>query len=191
MIGDHARAARRRERVGDAIPTDPRVELRGDVGRILARQHREHFVERRARELMVRIRAPHEIEQRGARPVVVDRRRMATITCASTSSAFCTTRVGSTSPLAHRAQRRRASPSRRRGTSARTRRDSPRRASGRRDRRAAARSATRLGDWSCSTRSTEPMSMPSSSELVLTSARSAPALSDCSSTRRRSRDSEP
>ena len=44
------------ERVGDAIPAEPRVELRGDVGRILAREHRQHFVERRAGERVVRVR---------------------------------------------------------------------------------------------------------------------------------------
>ncbi len=35
-------------------------------------EHRQHFVERGARQLVVRIRAAHEIEQRRARPIVVD-----------------------------------------------------------------------------------------------------------------------
>ena len=46
--GHHARASRRGERVVDAVPREPRIELRRDVGRILPSEHREHFVERRA-----------------------------------------------------------------------------------------------------------------------------------------------
>ena len=88
------------------------------------------------------------------------------MTCASTSSAFCTTRVGSTSPSRIAPTMASMLHARRRGRSGRTRRGSPRRASGRRGRRAAAPLATRFGLWSWSTRSTEPMSMPSSSELV-------------------------
>ena len=91
---------------------------------------------------------------------------MATMTCASTSSAFCTTRVGSTSPsrIARTTASISIASSRNVGTNtprltassecpARPTRCSP--------------FATRLGDWSWSTRSTDPMSIPSSSELVL------------------------
>ena len=56
-----------------------------------------------------------------------------------------------------------------------------RRASGRRGRRAAVRSRRAWATAAGCTRSTEPMSIPSSSELVLTSARSSPAFSRCSS----------
>ena len=61
-------------------------------------EHREHFVERRARERVVRIRAAHEVEQVGRSSTRRSDATMATMICASTSSAFWTTRVGSTSP---------------------------------------------------------------------------------------------
>ena len=67
--GDHARGAGRREQVGDAIPRDARFKLGGDVARILAGEHGEGFVERRARERMVRVRATHEVEERRAGPI--------------------------------------------------------------------------------------------------------------------------
>ena len=44
--------------------------------------------------------------------------------------------------------------------------------------------AIERGDPSCTTRSTEPMSMPSSSEAVATTARSSPFLSRCSASKR-------
>ena len=135
---DHARAARRGERVADAIPAETSVELRRDVGRILPRQHRQHFVERRARECVVRIRAADEIEERRARPIVVDRRRRRRSPAPARRARSARRASARRRRRASRA-RRRASPARRRGTSARTRRGSPRRASVRRGRRAAVR----------------------------------------------------
>ncbi len=114
----------------------------------------------------------------------------ATITCASTSSAFCGTTVGSTSPsrMAPTIAAISTRSSRNVGTStprlvcssecpARPTRCKP--------------ADTRFGDWSWITRSTDPMSIPSSSELVATSAGSSPALSARSRPSRRSRASEP
>ena len=80
-IGDRApihhrhqpRTAQRRQTVGGSVPDDPRIELGGDVGRILAGEHRQYFVERRARERVIRVGPANEREQRGTRPIVVDR----------------------------------------------------------------------------------------------------------------------
>src|SRR5437016_4312991 len=51
--------------------------------------------------------------------------------------------------------------------------------------------ATVRGDWTCTTRSIAPTSMPSSSDDVATSARSLPSLRRFSASRRARRDSEP
>src|SRR5204862_6168460 len=61
--GDEARGAHRREGVGGAVPRDARVELRGDVARILAGEHGERLVEGRAGESVVRVCQAHEVEQ--------------------------------------------------------------------------------------------------------------------------------
>ena len=63
----------------------------------------------------------------------------------------------------------------------------PRAASGRRGRRAGGTGRCRAGCPSCTTRSTAPMSMPSSSDAVATIARSSPAFSLSSAARRSSR----
>ena len=115
---------------------------------------------------------------------------MATICCASTSSALCGTTVGSMRPsrmslttTAHSSRSARnfgkmrpllVSPTE---CPARPMRCSPR--------------ATDLGDSTCSTRSTAPMSMPSSSDEVAIRHGSSPALSISSTTVRSSRASEP
>ncbi len=100
----------------------------------------------------------------------------ATICCASTSSGFCGNVTGG---RARRAARHRAAPCIRRARRATAGRAAPwarRRPGGSRDRRAAGTSAIERGEPSWQTRSTSPMSMPSSSEAVATSTFSSPLL---------------
>jgi hypothetical protein len=48
-----------------------RVELRRDVRRILARQHRQDLVERAPRQIVIGVRLAHHVEERGTRPIVI------------------------------------------------------------------------------------------------------------------------
>ena len=66
----HPRRARPRQSIVDAIPRYPRLELRRQLRRIFSRQHRQHLVEHRAREPVIRIRAAHEGERIACGPVV-------------------------------------------------------------------------------------------------------------------------
>ena len=101
---------------------------------------------------------------------------IATMCCASTSSGLRGTRSDSIAPFAHAPRDDR----RFEQVAAMLREDAAdatsRRRRGPRGRRAAARDATEPGDSTSITRSTAPMSMPSSSELVATMPRSVPRL---------------
>ena len=115
---------------------------------------------------------------------------IATICWASTSSALRGTTVGSISPSCmRRATTAHSSRSPRNLGKMRPRLTSPTPWPAR-PMRCRPR-ATDLGDSICSTRSTAPMSMPSSSELVATRHGSSPALSSSSTLVRSSRASEP
>ena len=114
----------------------------------------------------------------------------ATIPCASTSSAFCTTRVGSTSPARIAATIAAISTASSRKVGTRIPRLGTPRVCPARPILCSAE-ATRFGDCSCITRSTDPMSIPSSSELVVIRARSDPAFRRSSRVNRRSRARDP
>ena len=177
---DRERAARpsgARTTPGDAVPDDARPQLGELVGRVAARRAC------RARRRTARGRGRGR-GRRGARRA-----------CRS-----------STAPLVHRGHARRSAARARRAGSARTRvvldlalaacrsattadleqvaaelgedpaRDEARRPGGRRGRPAAGRARPTAGDSTCTTRSTAPMSMPSSSDEVATSAGSSPGL---------------
>ena len=174
---------------GGAVPHDPRTELRELVGRIAAREHVEDVLELRARELGERIRAARELVQ------LVDRRPPRRRTWRR--SAARGRRAGSAGCASPRS-RPRASRARRpptRGGRARnfgkirpfeTECSSwPARPTRCRPR------ATDFGLSTWMTRSTAPMSMPSSSEEVATRHGISPAFRSSSTTSRCSRASEP
>ena len=71
----HPRCTLAGQQIVDTVPRDSRLELRRDVRRIFAGEHRQHFVERAARQSVVRIRSPNEIEQVAAFPIVHRHRR--------------------------------------------------------------------------------------------------------------------
>ena len=181
-VGDGAAAGDRQplgarpagERVADPVPDEAGAQLGELVAGVAPGQHVEHRLEDRARRAW-RTASP------GA-PATRARRRPSRPGRTSRRSAGPARRRGWPARAAPRstprasARRRRRSARGRRGTSGRPHRATPRPPGGRRGPRAAARwrrsAATRPG----STRSTAPMSMPSSSELVATTAGSRPAL---------------
>ena len=197
-VGDRAgvghreleRALARADRVLHAVPDDPRAQLGELLGRVAAVEHVEHRVEQLARQLRERVGAPDQVVQLGHLPLVAGRghrRRSAgrarRAGCAARRSARCRRRACAWRPPRTRAGRRgtwgRCGP---RETSptpwpARPMRCSP--------------AVTDFGDSTWITRSTAPMSMPSSSEVVATRQGSSPDLSRSSTTSRSSRASEP
>ena len=194
-VGDRA-AARDREALRplaslqpalDAVPHDAGPQARELVGRVAAREHVEHRLERVARQVGEVRAAPDEREEVVDRPVV-DRARRDDLLREHVEWAA---RVAHLLDEALRASGGRPPSPRagRRATSGRSCRCSARRRGGRPARPAASR-ATEPGDSTSTTRSTVPMSMPSSSDDVATSPRRRPDFSS-SSTSRCSRASEP
>ena len=172
-----------------AVPDDPRPQLGELVRRVAAGEHVEHVLELLAREVGERIRAADEPVQL-ARPRSPRRRTIATICCASTSSGLRGIFVSSISPP--RIARATTADSSRSARNfgkmrpfeiapsswpARPTRCSPR--------------ATDFGDSTWITRSTAPMSMPSSREEVATRHGIRPAFRSSSMSTRCSRASEP
>ena len=179
-----ARALARADRAGDAVPDDARAQLAELLRRVAAVEHVEHVLEQRARQLGVGVRARDErVEVVDGDRLVVGRGRGDRDDLLGEHVERVARHDGRLDPaLAHELARRRRTRAGRRGTSgrsgpcdvsptlwpARPMRCSPR--------------ATDFGDSTCSTRSTAPMSMPSSSDDVATRHGSSPALSISSTT---------
>ena len=176
--GEPARAGPAADDPADPVPDDARPELGELVGRIAAGEHVEDVLERALEQVRERVRAAHERVELVDRDLLVgadgddllrERRRAGSSGCASPRSR----------PPASPARRR---PTRagRRGTSGRSapsrRRSSvcPARPTRCRPR------ATDFGLSTCTTRSTAPMSMPSSSDEVATRHGILPAFSSSS-----------
>ena len=176
-VGDRelAGALAAADRARGPVPDQPRAQLGEPLRRVAAVEHVEHVLELLAREVARRARpavtTPLDLVDL---PLVVgdhrdevlgeDVERVAgdhrLLDLAARASAW-------------RPPRTRAG---RRGTSGRSGPSRPRRAGGRRGRPAAGPAATDFGDSTWITRSTAPMSMPSSSEEVATRQGSLPGL---------------
>ena len=158
--------SRRADRAAGAVPDDPRPQLGELVGRVAAGEHVEHVLELRAREVGERVGAARRA--RAARRRRSPRRRRSRRSAARARRAGC---AGSASPRSRpRASRARRPRTRagRRGTSGRCGPSRRRRSSWpARPIRCRPR-ATDFGDSTWITRSTAPMSMPSSSDEVAT-----------------------
>ena len=187
--GDALRALARAQRAGRALPHDARAQLGELVRGVAPGEQVEHVLELLARQLAIRVGALDERVQvvdlqlldRGhgddllAQHVERDARHARVLDLA----------------LEHAARDRRGLDE----LAAEARVDAPARGcarpSARRDRRAAARSRPSRARTTWTTRSTAPMSMPSSSEEVATMHGRVPALSASSTSLRASRESEP
>ena len=181
-----ARAPSHRSR--DPVPHDARPQLGELVGRIAAREHVEHVLELRRGRAPRTVRAPGERWRSST--VTSSSAQIATICCARTSSGFRGCRVSSISPA--RMARATTADARRSALNLGKMRpfETERRSCPARPTRCRPRAADfGLSTWI--TRSTAPMSMPSSSEDVATRHGIRPALSSSSTTTRCSRASEP
>ncbi len=172
------RAGRPRARVSlpvSAVPGEARPQLGELVGRVAAGQHVEHALEDAAAQR--RRRAPPGARARTGRRRASRPSRPSRRSAARARRAGC---AGSASPRprprASRGSRRRRRAGRR-GTSGRSRRGSPRPTWWPARPMRCMPLATDGGASIWTTRSIAPMSMPSSSDEVATSARSVPALS--------------
>ena len=186
---DALRALARAQRARRALPDDARPQLGELVGRIAAGEQVEHVLELLARELAVGIGAL--VRARAARRSAAPRRTP------SRRSAGTARRAGRAARACARPRPRacRERPRRprraRRGSAGRCARATACRPSGPRGPTRCRPLATEPGEETCTTRSTAPMSIPSSSEDVATMHGSVPALSASSTSLRASRESEP
>ena len=180
--GDDPRVPPPLDRVGQPVPDDPRLELGELVARVGAREHAEDALEDLPRERLERRGAADDLEQ------LVDRERLADGHRDELLGEHVE-RVARQDRLLDRA--RRACPSRRRrsrggrrGTWGRSRPSTARRPGARPGRSAGGPRATEVGLSTWITRSTAPMSMPSSRLDVATRAGRRPAFSSSSISRR-------
>ena len=172
------------------VPHEPRPQLGELLARVPAREHVEHRAQRRL------ARARRTAPRGGRRPTSSSSDQsstatIATICCASTSSGLRGTRSASSVAVAHplRPSRPPATSSPRNVGNTTPRDTAPTWCPARPTR--CSPLATDGGDPTCTTRSMAPMSMPSSSELVATTAGSSPALSSDSVRVRSARLIEP
>ena len=181
------------ERARDPVPHDPRAQLGELGGRVAAVEHVEHVLERvaaaaRRRSASASTSAYRSSTATGSSSGAAA--AIATICWASTSSALRGTTVVSISPARIRlATTAHSSRSARNFGKIRPRLTSPTEWPARPIR--CRPRATDFGDSTWITRSTAPMSIPSSSDEVATRHGSSPALSSSSTTVRSSRASEP
>ena len=172
-----------------AVPRDARAQVGEVVGRVAAAQHVEHAVEARARAGPRT--APRRARDRRGRARSSRPRRPRRRSAARGRRAGC---AGRTSPRPRRGACSPWPPRRRRGPAGASARGRP---AGRRPRRgsrgrcAAGPTRRSVGASIWTTRSTAPMSIPSSSDEVATMARRSPRLRRSSMAVRFSRASEP
>ena len=169
-----ARAVAGADRAAGAVPDDARAQLGELVGRVAAGEHVEHVLELRAREVAERIRARDERVQVVDADLLVGRDRDDLLR-EHVERVARDRRSPRSRPRASRARRPRTRAGRR-GTSGRCGPSRRRRARGpARPMRCRPR-ATDFGDSTWITRSTAPMSMPSSRLEVATRHGIAPCL---------------
>ena len=186
---DPLRALARAQGAGRALPDDARPQLGELVRGVAAREQVEHVLELLARELAVGVGA--RARARAARRSAAPRPRPSRRSAGTARRAGCAARAcARRRPRACRGRPRR--PRRARpGSAGRCARATARRPSGPARPTRCRPLATEPGDETCTTRSTAPMSMPSSSDDVATMHGSVPALSASSTSLRASRESEP